>query len=103
MKKCIYIVFGKKSNMYIMHNMKVICNMNPSLVPLKYCFKLYKQITEGSRLCLGDSGSGLISYDENQGKLILHGIYILTTGLCGGRDEASFFTDVRYDFNILCN
>ena len=51
---------------------------------------------EASRLCLGDSGSGLISYDENMGKLILHGIYILTTGLCGGRDEASFFLDVKY-------
>ena len=51
---------------------------------------------EASRLCLGDSGSGLISYDENMGKLILHGIYILTTGLCGGRDEASFFLDIKY-------
>ena len=58
---------------------------------------------EGSRLCLGDSGSGLISYDENQGKLILHGIYILTTGLCGGRDEASFFTDIRYVCNHICH
>ena len=51
---------------------------------------------EASRLCLGDSGSGLISYDENMGKLILHGLYILTTGLCGGRDEASFFLDIKY-------
>ena len=55
---------------------------------------------EASRLCLGDSGSGLISYNENLGKLILHGIYILTTGLCGGRDEASFFLDIKY-FNKL--
>ena len=34
-------------------------------------------------------------------KRILHGIYILTTGLCAGRDESSFFTDVRYVFNKL--
>ena len=53
------------------------------------------EIIEGSNLCLGDSGSGLLQFNKKKNKFVLFGVYSLTTGLCGGGGEAAFATDVR--------
>ena len=53
------------------------------------------EIIDGSNLCLGDSGSGLLQFNKEKKKFVLLGVYSLTTGLCGGGGEAVFATDVR--------
>lgn len=44
-----------------------------------------------SKACLGDSGSPAVL--KRDGKLYAYGIYSLSTGMCGGEDEASFYVD----------
>lgn len=45
------------------------------------------------RTCLGDSGSPLVR--KSDGKLYVDGIYSLSTGMCGGEDEVSFYMDIK--------
>ena len=54
------------------------------------------EIIDGSKLCIGDSGSGFLQFDKEKNKFDLLGVYSLTTGLCGGGGEAVFATDVRH-------
>ena len=53
------------------------------------------EIIDGSKLCFGDSGSGLLQFKKEKKKFVLLGVDSLGTGLCGGGGEASFATDVR--------
>ena len=45
-----------------------------------------------SKTCLGDSGSPAVK--KENGQLYIYGIYSLSTGMCGGDDEAAFYVDV---------
>ena len=54
-----------------------------------------EEVIDGTRLCLGDSGSGLLQFDKQTKNFVLFGIYSLTTGVCGGGGEAAFAVDVR--------
>ena len=53
------------------------------------------EVLDGSRLCVGDSGSGMLQYNKPRNAFVVYGVYSLTTGMCGGRGEAAFGTDVR--------
>ena len=54
---------------------------------------------EGTKLCTGDSGTGLIDFDEDIGEPILVGIFSLITGM--NVDYSSYLSKMFCIYNIF--
>ena len=60
---------------------------------------LHVELLIASETCLGDSGSPIVRRFKEQ--LYVDGVYTLSTGMCGGEDEASFYMDTKKYYNWI--